>query len=266
MANHTVINGEFTTCLPADDRGFLFGDHVFETMLTHNRTIPLWAWHWRRLKLACQDLEITLPTEELVLKELAMVLNDDMSVVRLTLTRGSSQTGYAIPSSIQTRRVIQVRPVSAQMTTHKAHGLDADCANFHLPNHSLLSGMKHGNRLYQVRLAQLCCQLAVDEILIFREDGRLAEAMASNVIIVHSDVVKTPQVPEVNGVGLQWLIDMGAPIVKQDIFFEEVDQASEIILINATAGVRPIKQWRKRAMTAREVCRRLQAIWDQSLR
>ena len=266
MPDHTVINGEITTCLPADDRGFLFGDHVFETMLSQDRTIPLWAWHWQRLKLACAALDIAIPAEELLLSELVMVLNEGVGVVRLTLTRGSSQTGYAIPSSIETRRIIQARPRAAQVETQRERGLDVARAECHLPNNPFLSGIKHGNRLYQVRLAQLCRERGVDEMLIFREDGRLAEAMASNVIIVHGDIATSPRVPEVNGVGLQWLIDAGVAIQKKDIFADEVDQATEIILINATAGVRPVKQWQGRSMKGRQVCRRLQAIWDQSLR
>ncbi len=263
---NTLVDGEFVEAVPASDRGFLFGDHVFETMLWNGQSIPLWPFHWRRLHRSCQRLGFVAPAQEMIVAELdrltASAAASTAAIVRLTVTRGSSASGYWIPDDLSPRRVLQIRALPANISEQQGRGLRIKTASLRLPHTDFGWGLKHGNRLFQVMCAQECTRENVDEVLVYREDGCVAEAMASNVVLVESGRLITPDRPDVWGVGLDWLQTLNMDVQMRRLTRSDVENAEEVLLVNSVAGVRPVRELDGQPLAIGTVCRTLQTHWQ----
>lgn len=264
---NTLIDGEWLDVIPADDRGFLFGDHVFETMQCTGQAMPLWPLHQERLQASGQALGIKLPAWNQLEHDLDRLMGLGPGIIRLTLTRGSSATGYWIPEGITTRRIMQWRPLPADLASIRIEGLSVYTADLRLPKPEGLSweSLKHGNRLMQVRLADDCQRSGQQEALIYRSDGHLAEAIASSVLLFKDHQWLTPRHPEVAGVGLAWLQAKGVEIRADDVTRSVVDQADEIILVNAALGPRGVSTLDGMEKVLGDGYQQLLSIWKSAL-
>ena len=66
-------------------------------------------------------------------------------------------------------------------------------ADIKLQSSDILAGLKHGNRIMQVLLSKECQVKGFDELIVFREDGSLVEAIASNILVVLDEKLVTQQ-------------------------------------------------------------------------
>jgi 4-amino-4-deoxychorismate lyase len=261
----TLVNGEPAGTIPVDDRGFMYGDMVFETMLSDGQKIPLWDWHWARLMSACHEMGFNPPEEELCLDEVRCLIDGSVSIIKLMVTRGSSQTGYWLPKTVQMRRIVEMRPRPASVIRQRQAGLCIGTGELRLPSAGPLAGIKHGGRVMQVLLAQECQQRGLDELLVCREDDLVAEAIACNVLAVIDDVLVTPVAPDVSGVGLRWLAAQGVDITTRPVRLSEMRDATELILINSVSGIRSVVRWDERVMTIGSYGQELQTLWSAQL-
>ena len=238
----TLVDGHWSDTLPADDRGFLFGDHVFETMQSTGESVPLWRWHCDRLRESAELIGIDLPLAVQLEEDLDKLMSLGAGMLRLTVTRGSSASGYWVPEHITARRVLQWRPLPSDLSKLRRDGLSVHSAGLQLPPSyiSPWSGLKHGNRLAQVMLAESVRRLGCQEALVYRSNGQLCESISSNVIIAKQGDLLTPEHPDVLGVGLRWLRHRGVEIKASEIDVEQVGAADEIILMNAALGPRGV--------------------------
>lgn len=261
----TLVDGEFCDVVPASDRGLLFGDHVFETMFCNGQSVPLWPLHWRRLEKGCQRLGFVAPKQEWLLGDVDRLLTSTIqlkpSILRLTVTRGSSATGYWVPDNLTPRRLLQMRTLPIAMVDQQGHGVRVKTASMRLPITDFGWGLKHGNRLFQVMCAQECRRENVDEVLIYRDDGSVAEAMASNIVLVESGRLMTPNSPDVWGVGLDWLKGLGVDVQMRCLMRSDLENADEVLLVNSVAGVRPVVELDGQALAIGKTCHQLQAHW-----
>src|SRR5688572_15162078 len=99
-----LINGEF---IPEErarisifDRGFVYGDGLFETLRVHRGRIFRWPQHWQRLSQGADYLRIPLPGTSAAAEALAgeLVTRNQTSegLLRIVLTRGAGPRGYSI--------------------------------------------------------------------------------------------------------------------------------------------------------------------------
>lgn len=259
------VDGEVSESIPADDRGFLFGDHVFETMLWDGRTIPLWHLHWARLERAGGVFGIDLPDQAKIRSEIESLISGIAKVLRLTFSRGSSSTGYWIPQEINTRWVLQSRPLPMGLQQEFELGLRVHTSSMMLPPPGPWMGMKHGNRMLQVMLAREAAKAGLQEALIYRANGELAEGISSNVMIFDGMRLATPSCPEVRGVGLAWLKSKGVEIDERSVHQDEVTSAEEVIFMNAVSGPRPLIELDGQPKRVGPQVRALQALWQEAV-
>ena len=145
----TWVNGRVADNLPVTDRGLAYGDGLFETLRACRGTLPLQALHLARLQRGCAALRIPFQAELIAaeLNNAAARVGD--GVVKLILTRGTGQRGYAMPVDATPSRVISISPLPLYPSDRR-DGVHLFACTTRLADQPLLAGIKHLNRLEQV--------------------------------------------------------------------------------------------------------------------
>lgn len=262
-----LVNGEPCDVVPLDDRGLLYGDHLFETVGFVSGRAPLWHLHMARLVRDARRLLIPEPDPELLASECArLVEGQRRAVVRITLTRGSGGRAYEPLAQPSPRRILVRRSWPTTIAQDRARGIAVHTSPVSLSAGRELGGIKHGNRLEQVLAAEHARRAGVDEAVLFDVDGRLVEAIAGNLILFIDGEAVTPRLAGagVAGVGLEWLQRrIGHDLSTCDLKAESLQRAGSVMVINSVAGIRPVRTLDDRSLAISETCRRWQRLWDE---
>lgn len=266
---NTLIDGSPTNDVPADDRGLLFGETVFETMAFCDGRAPLWDLHMARLTRGAQAIGLEMPDSDLLWGDCGRLLRKEKArraVIRITLTGGSGGQGYWPPTAPGTRRIVQRRAWPATIDLQRRDGLAVVISRFRLGPAAPLSGLKHGNRLLQTMMARECRERAAEEAVLLDDQHQLCEAVSSNLVLVTDAGLMTPARAEVAGVGLSWLREYsGAGLAVGSVGVEQLETLSELLVINSVAGIRPVISVEDKPFPIGPVCRHLQSIWQKEL-
>lgn len=251
MSVRCFVGNVRTDAIPGSDRGFAYGDGLFETMRAHRGTVPWWEAHWARLTAGADRLRITLPDPVQVAREATALLAGDDCVLKLVVSRGAGGRGYGLPDAATPTWVLSRHPLPAPPP---AAGLELRWCETRLAVQPGLAGIKHCNRLEQILARAEWSQLPSPECdahegLMRSGDGDLVCATAANVFVLHGTHWRTPRVDRcgVAGICRQWVL--GALAVEQSaIEVADVESADAVFLCNAVRGILPVarlgaRQW-----------------------
>ncbi len=245
------VNGVLDATISPLDRGFAYGDGVFETCRYSKGTIPLWDYHRERLVRSAARLQI--PLDECLLHQyldsMLGCLNDadvTSAVVKITLTRGVGGRGYRLPDQIAPTYCIGVFSGNELQTEQYRKGVNVRICDLRLAQAPALAGMKHLNRLEHI-LARAEWRDEYAEGLLLDAQGRVIEATVSNVFAVKNNQLYTPDLSAagVAGIMRQTILEKLAPalglvchIVDMELNF--LHAADEMFLSNSVYGIWPV--------------------------
>lgn len=238
----SLINGQPQATVPADDRGLNYGDGVFETLLLREGVPQLWPLHWARLQRGLHGLGISGITETLCLEDFAQYADIQCCMAKLVVTRGSGPRGYAPPTQVVPRRIVTVGAALSPTCTWPSEPLCLGVCQTPVQP-SPLPGCKHLNRLDNV-LARREWQPGWDEALMGNRAGEVICGTQSNVFMVLSNCVLTPQVTlyGIAGTRRAWVLEQlrtkGVWVQETVIRWEDLRQAQGLFLSNAGMGLR----------------------------
>ena len=245
------LNGDMTPLsearIPVLDRGFIFGDGVYEVIPMYARKPFRGTHHIARLFRSLATIGITNPHSEaewLALIDRVVQANDlNDQIVYIQVTRGVAKRGHAFPKDPVTPTVFMMTsPLAVPSAEVRAKGVacvtmqDKRWLNCQIKSTSLL-----GN----VLAAQYAAEHEVTETIQFR-DGFLSEASSSNVWIVKDGKLSAPPKDNLILEGIRYgLIEelcksQGIAFEARRITQEEVFAADEVLLSSATKEVLPV--------------------------
>ncbi|MEM6638662.1 MAG: aminodeoxychorismate lyase [Pseudomonadota bacterium] len=266
MSTVSWVDGDLAASVPVDDRGLLYGDGVFETLLVHHGDIVAWRAHHARLERACCALGIHKPAQSVLARDLD-TMRDTMrdapwSCLRLTVTRGGGERGYAPPSDSSARRIWSWSPMDPDVVGWRAGGIELAWLSTPLQSSSTLGGLKHLNRLEQVMAAQELSGTGADEGLLCAVDGAVIEGVSANVFVRTGNVLRTPclDVCGVAGVARGRVMDiaatLGLSLEVGRIERRDLLDGDEVFLTNSLRGARPVARLEDRTWQSFETARR----------
>jgi aminodeoxychorismate lyase len=189
------------------DRGFLYGDGLFETIRVCNGRPFRWAQHLERLRRGAEFLKIKLPftPDELLKVAGKLTVKNKMpdALLRLTLSRGVGVRGYSPKGADSPTLVMTLHPVpGTTLTRPSATTLSRPMGEgtWKLITSSLrlsdgpLARFKTANKLAQILARAAADEAGADEALLLDSRGRAVEGAASNLFWAGNDVVYTPPV------------------------------------------------------------------------
>jgi len=250
--------------VPASDRGFMYGDGLFETLRIVGGRVPLWERHCARLRDGCARLRMPLPDLPAMREEVVrLVAGLPDAVARVTVTRGTGERGYAPPSSPAPRVVVSVAPLALDAGPY-AEGIAVRLCETRLADQPLLAGMKHLNRLEQVMARAEWSDPAIGEGLVADMAGNVICATAANVFAVFGDTLVTPAVDRCGVAGVARAeIAALRPVSLSPMNPERLAGADEVFLTSAVRGILPVRAFAARTWRPGPVTRALQAHWRE---
>jgi D-alanine transaminase len=194
---HVFLNGEFMPIeqarIPVLDRGFIFGDGIYEYIPVYSRIPFRVTEHLARLKSSLDAVGMDNPYSdarwgELIDRVIAANPWKDQDVY-LQITRGVSPRDHAFPRDLRPTVLIMTGPLH----TPSPAQVDSGVAAVTSPDFRWLRcDIKSTSLLANCMLRTLAAESGCAEVILLRE-GFLTEASASSVFVVAGDVVLAPQ-------------------------------------------------------------------------
>lgn len=244
------LNGEYVRLGDAKisvlDRGFIFGDGIYDVVPAYNGKPFRMDGHLARLErsLAAIDIKVDLTRgdwEALVLDLLKRSgLGDCM--VYIQVTRGVAKRDHAFPANTPATVFCMVSPFARPGADARERGLTA----VGIPDiRWLRCEIKSVSLLGNVLAKQHAVDAGVDDVLQFR-DGYLSEGSAANIWVVKDGVLLAPPRSNLILEGIRYgLLEelaeaAGIPFNARPISQQEVEQADELMLSSATKELLPV--------------------------
>jgi len=260
-----LVNGECREHIEISDRGFQYGDGLFETIAVLNGRPVFFDRHIDRLKAGCRRLYIPFPGTELLAFE-AQKLSEHSShaVLKLILTRGSGGRGYRQPGVIQATRALSLHPFPDYPGSYKAQGIVARFCDTRLGLNPALAGIKHLNRLEQILARAEWTDPAIQEGIMLDINGHVIEGTMTNLFYVKNHTLYTSGLIFAGVAGIIRGILMAISSI-QGIFSiehaftqEELLSADEVFVCNSIVGIWPVRQIEKTRFPVGKITRQLQ--------
>ena len=189
----TLVNGEPGELIPVSDRGLLYGDGVFETIVVREGCPQHWQRHMNRLQAGCTRLGIQpFESVQLAAEADSIIKGADTGVLKLIVTRGSAGRGYRVAETNVSTRIMQLHPWPDFAASCSATGVEVRLCNTRLGHNAALAGIKHLNRLEQVLARQEWDDPGIMEGLLLDAEERIIEGTMSNMFMVSKGVLLTP--------------------------------------------------------------------------
>jgi len=265
-----LVNGECREHIEVSDRGFQYGDGLFETIAVINGKPVYLDRHLERLHAGCRRLYIPFPGHELLTFE-AKKLSQQSSnaVLKLILTRGSGGRGYRQPDVIQTTRVLSTHPFPDYPDHYIEQGILARFCDIRLGLNPALAGLKHLNRLEQVLARAEWTDPEIQEGIVLDMNEHVIEGTMTNLFYVKKGDLYTPSLSLsgvagiVRGIIIALSPDLGISVVEHVFTKNELLSADEIFVCNSIIGIWPVKQIAKKCIPVGMRTRQLQACLAQ---
>jgi 4-amino-4-deoxychorismate lyase len=259
-----LINGQPAESVSALDRGLSYGDGLFETIRFVDNSAPLWQRHMQRLFSGCERLRMAAPDPRQLLDEAQRVRGDlDHAVVRITVTRGIGERGYAPPSHPATTRIVGAFAMPVLSAQIYRDGIRMHRCHTTLADQPLLAGIKHLNRLEQVLARAEWNDPALAEGLVCDRHGHAISATSANLFAVIDGVPVTPTLDRcgVAGVARAAVLDLLGNVDIRDLPLAECLGASELFLSSSVRGILPVQAVGDTVYAPGPVTRAVQGYW-----
>lgn len=240
--------------LLADNRGYRYGDGLFETMKMSKGSILLSELHFERLFYGLKLLELELPnffTPEKLRQEIIHLAEKNhcqsLARIRFSVFRGNGglYDGDKILSYL-----IECWPLNESHTRMNENGLIIDIFTGARKSCDQFAALKSANFLPYTMAAQYAKANKLNDCLVVNTNGAIADSTIANLFVIKDNVISTPALTEgcVNGVMRRYLLSVlpakGYVIMETAISKEMLENADEIFLTNAINGIRWVRQFR----------------------
>ncbi|OGO96259.1 MAG: D-amino acid aminotransferase [Curvibacter sp. GWA2_64_110] len=252
------LNGEYTLLPDAKisvmDRGFIFGDGVYEVLPVYGGCPFRFEQHMARLERNLAELRIPNPNTRAQWQEIATKLIADYAtstgatvekidqMVYIQVTRGVALRDHAMIEGLTPTVFVLSNAMKMPSETQRREGVACVTADdfrwqkAHIKSVSLLGA---------VLARQISIDAGATETIMFR-DGFLSEAAASNVWVVKGGVLMGPPKDNLVLEGIRYAVledicrTHGIPLALRRISRAEVLAADEVLLSSATKEVLPV--------------------------
>jgi aminodeoxychorismate lyase len=257
------------------DRGFLYGDGLFEGIRVFNGKAFRWKQHLERFRHGADFLKIGVPFAPEAISDLAMRLIKENqmtdSLLRLTLSRGVGPRGYSPKGAGPPTFVMSLHPMPS-VDPATPPGWRVVTSSFRLPANEPLARFKNVNKLPQVLARAEADAAGAEEALLLNSEGYVVEGTTSNLFWVQDGTVCTPPLPSgilpgvTRAVMLELCEKFGTRSREANITTEELRQMDGVFLSMSSMGIAEIAFLDGKELARSPIVKRLGGAYWETVR
>jgi branched-chain amino acid aminotransferase len=258
--NGTILE-DSEAYLSVDNRGFAYGDAVFETIKVNSKPL-FWEAHYFRLMASMRILRMEIPIHftpdflESQIMDLVDTQSEKAKSYRVKLTVFRVKGGYYTPTSNAVKFTIALAPLDSDIYNSHTDSCEIELFKDYFIAPNLLSTLKTNNKAINVVGSIFAKENNYDNCLLLNTNKNIIEALNGNVFLVKDNVIKTPPLADgcLKGIIRDQLIDMisksdNYDLVETSISPFELQKADEIFITNVIQGIKPVTKFRKKTYT-----------------
>jgi branched-chain amino acid aminotransferase len=241
------------------NRAFLYGDGVFETVKILHSKILFLEDHYFRLMSSMRVVRMEIPMnftleyfEEQILS-LAKA-NNKLTSSRARITVFRNNGGYYLPQTNSVSFLVTVENLDNRTYIINQNPYRVDLfTDFYVTKH-LLSSIKTTNKMINVTASIFASENGFDNCLLVNDNKNVVEALQGNLFMLLGNKLITPPISEgcLNGVMRKQILSLASKLEKIEVSEEvispfDLQKADELFITNVIKGIQPITHYRKKA-------------------
>lgn len=243
------------------NRAFLYGDAVFETVKIVNSKILFLEDHYFRLMSSMRVIRMEIPMnftmeylEEQILSLAAAKKISNSARARITVYRNDG--GYYLPKTNTVSYLINAESLDNTLYAVDEKEYVVDLYTDFYVTKQLLSSIKTTNKIINITGSIFADENGLDNCLLLNDSKNVIEALQGNIFMLKGNTLITPPVSEgcLNGVMRKQILTLARKmenleVVEETISPFELQKSDELFVTNVIKGIQPITRYRKKEFT-----------------
>lgn len=254
--NGTIVSND--SSLLTQNRAFLFGDAVFETVKILNGKILFLEDHYFRLMSSMRVIRMEIPmdfTMEYFEEQILTLATAKKSVfsARARITVFRNDGGYYLPQNNTVSFLINVESLDNTLYSLNQSEYVVDLYTDFYVTKQLLSSIKTTNKIINITASIFAKENSLDNCLLLNDSKNVIEALQGNIFMLKGNTLITPPVSEgcLNGVMRRQILALAQKIENFEVVEEaispfDLQKADELFITNVIKGIQPITKYRKK--------------------
>jgi branched-chain amino acid aminotransferase len=260
------FNGVFVSQdsnLLTNNRAFLYGDGVFETVKIINNKILFLEDHYFRLMASMRVVRMEIPMNFTMeyLEQQILAVAENLGIAtsaRARITVYRNDGGYYLPKTNTVSFLINATALENTFYTIDTKEYEVDLYKDFYVTKQLLSSIKTTNKILNTTASIYAHENGLDNCLLMNDSKNVIEALQGNIFMVQGNILITPPVSEgcLNGVMRKQILELAKKIENLEVVEAvispfELQKADELFLTNVIKGIQPITKYRKKEFTTK---------------
>ena len=258
MVNFNGIIQDSELQLSVNNRSFLYGDGVFETLKIVNNKILFLEDHYFRLMASMRIVRMEIPmsfTYEYIENQIISLVDylkiQDSARVRITVFR--NEGGYYSPTVNSVSFIIQATELKNKAYHLEKRSFEVDLYKDFVVTRQLLSTLKTTNKMIHVTASVFAKENQLDSCLLINDSKNVIESISGNLFMLKDNQLITPPIIEgcLNGIMRKQIINLAKQLGDIEVLEKEISpfdlqKADELFITNVIVGIQPITKYRKK--------------------
>ena len=238
--------------ISTNDRGFLYGDGIYETLRSYKREPFKLAEHLERMRHSAKQLRISFKYTNADIgewiNELIEKNRSQDAYIRITISRGAGGRRLQMDDNIDPTTMIQVKPLTPYDRKLYEEGMSLIVSNSRRSTSCPISCHKSTNLLKSILLKEEAKKRSADEAIIMNTDEYVAECVVSNIFLVNNGNVITPSLDTniLPGITRRTVLDIckvsSIPTGEELLTVEALLNAEEVFITNSLMEIMPVSK------------------------
>ncbi|WP_396600691.1 aminotransferase class IV [Algibacter sp. R77976] len=250
---------EENTIISTQNRGYAYGDALFETLKVVSGKLLFWEDHYFRLMASMRIMRMEIPmnfTMEYLEEEIQNTLTANAltkATARVKLQVHRNEGGLYTPSTNAISFLISLTPFSEDFYLINDAPYEVDLFKDYYVSPSLLSTLKTNNKALNVVGSIYAKENSLHNCLMLNTNKHVVEALNGNVFLVKGNTIKTAPLNDgcLKGVMRTQLTAIIKALPEYELLEEsispfEIQKADEMFITNVITGIQPVSKYRKK--------------------
>ena len=263
-----------TNILLHENRAFLYGDSIFETLKVLDNKILFLEDHYFRLMASLRIVRMEIPmnfTMEYMEEQVALLLGAlaPTPSYRVRISFFRKPGGKYLPINNDSEFIITAEAAHESLYSLNTNPYEVELFRDYYVSKQLLSTLKSTNKMVQITGSIFAHENGYNNCLVLNDDKNVTEALQGNLFMLTGNKLVTPPLSDgcLNGIIRKQVLALaqkleGIEVSEASISPFDLQKADELFITNVITGIQPVTRYRKKDFvntTAAELIKRLNA-------